>query len=105
MRYPYYADLLDSFGVSVCSGFIFIFAFIVGLVFPYMVLALELSGAFAIFLGLSVFCFLYLIFYAVETKGKKQEEIYAAFDVNKLRELNDIEHIELKIQGDGDHIE
>ena len=82
MRYPYYADLLDSFGVSVCSAFIFIFAFIVGLVFPYMVLALKLAGAFGIFLGFSVLCFIYLVCYAVETKGRKQEEVYAAFDVN-----------------------
>jgi hypothetical protein len=63
-------ELMDPFGIGVASALIFIFACVIALVFPFMVLKLGLAGAFAIFLGLSVCCLLYLVFEMKETKGK-----------------------------------
>lgn len=96
VRYPYYADLLDSFGVAICSAFIFIFAFLIAFIFPFMVLALELFGAFAVFLGFSVACLVYLCIECKETKGKKYEEIYVMFD-NSKDQIIEAEHFELKV--------
>lgn len=79
VRWACYMELMDPFGIGVASALIFIFACVIAFVFPFMVLKLELSGAFAIFLGLSVFCWLYLFFEMKETKGKTIIEICQMF--------------------------
>lgn len=79
IKYACYLELMDSWGVSVAASLIFFFAFVIALAFPFMVEGLNLYGAFSVFLGLSVVCFIYLFVEYKETKGKTKYEIYPMF--------------------------
>lgn len=70
VKWPAWVELMNSTWSSAAASSIFVWAFIIGIGFPYMVEAIELWGAFLIFFGLSVLCFLYMLFELKETKGK-----------------------------------
>lgn len=80
VKWACYVELMDEFGVSVAASMIFIFAFIIALVFPFMVDGMGLAGAFSVFLGLSIYCLVYLTIEFKETKGKTKLEIYPMFE-------------------------
>lgn len=79
IKWACYVELMDPFGVSVAAALIFVFAFLIGLLFPFMVQGIELSGSFGVFLGLSIYCLIYLTIEFKETKGLTQREIYSKF--------------------------
>lgn len=79
IKYACWVELMNHFGVSVAASLIFFWAFVIAIAFPFMVEGMELSGAFGVFLGLSVCCFLYLFFELKESKGMTKYELYPLY--------------------------
>lgn len=48
-----------------------------------MIKGFGISGSFAVFLGLSIYCLIYLTIELKETKGKTKAEIYPMFERKK----------------------
>lgn len=79
IKWACYVELMDNFGVSVAASLIFVFAFVISLVFPFMVSAMKLYGAFSVFCVLSALCFLYILIEFRETRGKTKYDIYPLY--------------------------
>lgn len=70
VKWPAWVELMDRTWSSVAASSVFIFAFIIGVGFPYLVKALKLWGSFTVFFGLMVIATVYLFIELKETKGK-----------------------------------
>lgn len=62
------------------KGFNLFLAFIIGLVFPFLVDAIGISTTFFIFMGFSIVSFFYALYVIPETKGKTFSEIQNLLD-------------------------
>lgn len=65
---------------------LYFFQFVIALVFPFMITGLGLAGGFGVFLGLSLYCLIYLCVEMKETKGKTKAEICPMYDKNRKKE-------------------
>lgn len=63
------------------KGFNLFLAFIIGLVFPFLVGAIGIAGTFFIFMGFSVVSFFYAFIVIPETKGRTFSEIQKMLDM------------------------
>ena len=62
-----------AMGVSLFANWLF--NYLVSLTFLFLIQSWGIGGTFALYMGLSLLCFLFIFFYIPETKGKSLEEI------------------------------
>lgn len=75
----YSGEILSSRGMSICAAVNWFSAFVVILIFPFMVEAVGLSFTFWVFAGVNALGCVYFGFDMVETKGMMKHEIQTLF--------------------------
>ncbi|KAG5887728.1 hypothetical protein JTB14_035078 [Gonioctena quinquepunctata] len=82
-----FSSNVKSLGSSICSCFCLTATFIITMTFPYMAVALDMSGTFWLFSAASLSSIIFIVLLVPETKGKSPLEIQHMLEGEKAREL------------------